>query len=812
MEAFGFYLLKSVIWLTGFALVYYLFLRNERFFLLNRFFLLSGILVSLVFPFISVRYIINLPVIPEFQTGNLTVTGYADAKTFSFSDLKYLLAVLYASGILFIAYGLLKQTTSVIKVIRKAKVISTAQVKLIRTSDYQSSFSFFSYVFINPSISEPETKEIVNHELAHIRQKHWFDLVLAQFICMFQWFSPVIWIYIRFVRQNHEYLADEVALQRTSDPAVYKATLLNQIVGAPVVSLANSFNYSINKKRFTMMKNIINSPYRRMKILFILPVFAIVLYAFAEPEYRYIPANQTSAEKTVYPDLQDKEVKGVVKEQGGKPLQGATVVVKGTTNATSADSKGVFKLNNVPESGELVISYIGFKSKVVKAVFNSEMTVQMIRDTVTLGVISMPPPPPPPPPAGFNTVNDIGTPPPPPPPAGFRTVNDIGTPPPPPPPPPLYIIDGVISDKSISDLPGSAISSVNVLKGESAVTKYGEKGKYGAVEITTNYNNEANSAKVQIKKTELAPASAPLLVVDGVISDKPVGSYDPNTIESLTVLKDESSTAMYGEKGKNGVLLITLKPGAKTLDLNTPIVVTGYRSQSAEPKNYKDKIQGNPLVIIDGVVSDKKTLDDLNPNDIESMNVLKGASQTDKYGDKAKDGVIEIITKKSDPDAVTVVGYKTKKDDTQQKTDEITVVGYKSKKNDTPVKNEAIEVQGHAYPEDNHSVITEEMPMYPGGQAAMEEFISGNLKYPAVAVKDIVKGSVPVSFTVDKSGKVTDVKVTKSVNPAFDKEAIRVVSSMPDWKPGRQNGLAVNVRMLIRVNFDLNQKVYLDKK
>ena len=104
---------------------------------------------------------------------------------------------------------------------------------------------------------------------------------------MLQWFNPVIWIYIRFIRQNHEYLADEVALQRTSDPAIYKATLLNQIVGAPVVSLANSFNYSINKKRFYMMKNIISSPYRKMKILFILPVFAIVLYSFAEPEYRY---------------------------------------------------------------------------------------------------------------------------------------------------------------------------------------------------------------------------------------------------------------------------------------------------------------------------------------------------------------------------------------------------------------------------------------------------------------------------------------------------------------------------------------------
>ena len=108
-------------------------------------------------------------------------------------------------------------------------------------------------------------------------------LLLVELLCMLQWFNPLVWIYIRFIRQNHEYLADEVALQRTSDPAIYRAALLNQIVGAPVVSLANSFNYSLNKKRFNMMKNIISSPYRKMKILFILPVFALCFIHLQNP-------------------------------------------------------------------------------------------------------------------------------------------------------------------------------------------------------------------------------------------------------------------------------------------------------------------------------------------------------------------------------------------------------------------------------------------------------------------------------------------------------------------------------------------------
>src|SRR5665647_2936237 len=156
MESLGLYLLKSAVWLTGFTLVFLMVLRNERYFRLNRIYLLSGIVASIV-------------------------------------------------------------------------------------------FSFFSFVFVNPSITDIETKEIVNHEREHIQQRHWFDLLLVELLCMLQWFNPFVWIYARLIRQNHEYLADEMALQNSSNPAIYQATLLNQLFDAPVIRLANSFNYSLNK-------------------------------------------------------------------------------------------------------------------------------------------------------------------------------------------------------------------------------------------------------------------------------------------------------------------------------------------------------------------------------------------------------------------------------------------------------------------------------------------------------------------------------------------------------------------------------------
>jgi TonB family protein len=400
MEVFALYLLKSVIWLAGFALVFILFLRNERFFLLNRIYLVAGILISFFLPLISIHYTVVLPVVRNFQSDNAVVSEIQNAGNSIIPDLKLMLLVLYVSGVFFELTLIIRQGRSLLRTIKKSEIISLGPVKLIKTSDYASSFSFFSYVFVNPSITDVETKEIMNHELVHIRQKHWFDLLLVELLCMMQWFNPLVWIYVRFIRQNHEYLADEVALQRTSDPAIYRAVLLNQIVGAPVVSLANSFNYSLNKKRFNMMKNIISSPYRKMKILLILPVFAIVLYAFAKPDYRYKFADESSGNNITGISSLQKSVKGTVVQHDGKPLEGATVILKGTNTGTIADVKGYFKLDNVPDDGLLVVSFVGFKSKVLKPVFTSDMTISMMRDTVKFlnTNISTPPPPPPPPP------------------------------------------------------------------------------------------------------------------------------------------------------------------------------------------------------------------------------------------------------------------------------------------------------------------------------------------------------------------------------------------------------------------------------
>lgn len=99
--------------------------------------------------------------------------------------------------------------------------------------------------------------------------------------------------------------------------------------------------------------------------------------------------------------------------------------------------------------------------------------------------------------------------------------------------------------------------------------------------------------------------------------------------------------------------------------------------------------------------------------------------------------------------------------------------------------------------------VVEQMPQFPGGNAALFEYLSKHIKYPVIAEENGIQGRVIVTFVVERDGSITDVKVVKSVDPSLDKEAQRVVKSMPRWIPGKQNGSAVRVKYTVPVTFRL---------
>ena len=101
--------------------------------------------------------------------------------------------------------------------------------------------------------------------------------------------------------------------------------------------------------------------------------------------------------------------------------------------------------------------------------------------------------------------------------------------------------------------------------------------------------------------------------------------------------------------------------------------------------------------------------------------------------------------------------------------------------------------------------VVEVMPSFPGGQGALIQYLNSHVKYPVVAQENGIQGRVTISFVVERDGSITDVKVARSVDPSLDKAAARVVSSMPRWTPGKQNGSAVRVKFNVPVVFKLQQ-------
>ncbi|MBR3067817.1 MAG: energy transducer TonB [Prevotella sp.] len=99
--------------------------------------------------------------------------------------------------------------------------------------------------------------------------------------------------------------------------------------------------------------------------------------------------------------------------------------------------------------------------------------------------------------------------------------------------------------------------------------------------------------------------------------------------------------------------------------------------------------------------------------------------------------------------------------------------------------------------------VVEQMPQFPGGDGALMQYLSSHIKYPVVAEENGIQGRVVCTFVVERNGSITDVRVVKSVDPSLDKEAVRVIKSMPNWIPGKQNGSAVRVKYTVPVTFRL---------
>ena len=666
MGIFFVYILKSAGCLVVFYLFYRLLLSRETFHRFNRVALLSILLLSCLLPLVEVTVEEQTEVHQTMMTLEqwlmlADMMNTADATDLQVEEVTVtwiqVALLVYLAGILLFAlrngYSLLK-LGGLLKFGRKenlSKYIDEGEkVTLIVHDRDIAPFSWMKYIVISKKDLDENGREILIHELAHIQNRHSWDLLVADICIFFQWFNPASWLLKQELQNIHEYEADETVIEKGVDAKQYQLLLIKKAVGTRLYSMANSFNHSKLKKRITMMLKEKSNPWAKLKYLYILPVAAIAVTAFARPEISET-AEEISAVKVndLTAIVEAKAVKSTEEvvqvatalKDTAKPVEVKYIPVEVTEKLQGTP---VFEVvEQMPEypggiaaSVEYIQKNMRYPEAAEKNGTQGRVTVQFIIDKEG------------------NVTN----------PKVLRSVD--------------------------KDLDAEAIRLVGAMpKWKPGV----QKGKAVAVKYTLPVvfkleSGEITSSQLVTERVAgtVSGEAVPLFIVDGKeVPSSIMGALRPESIESMTVLKDKSATELYGEKGKNGVILITLRDKEYPIVIgskNTNSASTTIRVKSAASKssalpgiqnvyiNSRKSDLGDAIIYVDGVEIESKEVDlgSAVPADrIESISVekdsnsgkgkiyittkdKKGAEKTSFKGDMKVEGFVQ------DKDGEPIVG------------------------------------------------------------------------------------------------------------------------------------------------------------
>ena len=333
------YSIKSAIVLTMLYLPYMLMLRRESFFRFNRLMLLGILLLSLVLPLCNIPGMsldhqpvvqaaqvqmleLGFPVhvLPEVQV--LAETQESNAFTFS---LFHLLTFTYIIGMVVLLLTRLWQIGRLRFGLKRGVLWHSDEqgVRIYCHSGDVTPFSWMKNIVINEKDYNEAGREIVLHEMGHIKGRHSWDVVLLTLVQMLQWWNPLVYVLGISLRDVHEYEADDFVLRQGVSAQGYQLLLIRKAVGSGAYAFANSFNHSLTKKRITMMKKIKSNPWMRSKALYVIPVAALTLSAFATPKF-VAPVEDAVAKlegksTEISPNLQAPEEKRKVVEVKSVP-------------------------------------------------------------------------------------------------------------------------------------------------------------------------------------------------------------------------------------------------------------------------------------------------------------------------------------------------------------------------------------------------------------------------------------------------------------------------------------------------------------
>ena len=294
MGALFVYILKSSCSLALFYLFYRLLLGKETFFRFNRFALLGIFVISSILPFIEFRASEqvedlgqSIAMSNELSFDAATVQESASSP---FTWVQVLLLI-YIICVSFFTLRYIYSVTRLALLLKKGREVpienylpNSLGIKLIVLDKDTIPFSWMNYIVISEKDLQDNSRAILLHESTHIRLHHSYDLIIAEVCIILQWFNPAAWLLKQELQAVHEYEADNHVLESGIDAKNYQLLLIKKAVGKRLYSIANNLNHSNLKKRITMMMRKKSNPWARLKYLYVLPVAAIAVAAFARPE------------------------------------------------------------------------------------------------------------------------------------------------------------------------------------------------------------------------------------------------------------------------------------------------------------------------------------------------------------------------------------------------------------------------------------------------------------------------------------------------------------------------------------------------
>ena len=545
MGIFCVYIVKSSVCLALFYLFYRLLLSRETFHRFNRCALLGVLFLSVLIPCIEVQ--VQHPADLQqamYALGQLSAE-VASVQTADFSASSVDTSVWLVAGCMLVyllggAFFLLRNLYSLYRLrhlFRACRQESLAgylpgcpaRVQLRVYEGELSPFSWLHYIFISRADLQENGREILIHELAHIRLRHSWDLLLADCCIFLQWFNPAAWLLKQELQAIHEYQADETVIHEGVNARQYQLLIIKKAVGTRLYSMANSLNHSSLKKRITMMMKEKSNPWARLKYLYVLPVAAMTLTAFARPEVSSV-MNEISSDK-VNDLVAFMKEKNVEKADTVAPVYVPAEVAAKLKGAVSGASEEMPEFSDGGTAGlmKYLEANIRYPESAKKAGKQGRVTVQFVvckdgsitnvstlrdidpaLDAEAIRVISAMPKWKPgrqkgkevdvkyTVPVMFRLPDGSQS-------ASSKAADDGNM--------PLILVDGREYTEELSKLPSSSIAFMKVLLGDEGVAQYGEKARHGVIKVTLKKAGSQSAAQeeVQVKGRVTDPSGQPVI-------------------------------------------------------------------------------------------------------------------------------------------------------------------------------------------------------------------------------------------------------------------------------------------------------------